>query len=258
MFERFVPVERNCSTCRYSSANTPNGASQCPAGRCLPVEGLQHWELDNLHGYVPSVVRHYCDASCRHNSANNNGVTCQCVCGTDMPNWEPQPPSTFRDEPNTSCELCVYSSTRRGVPCQHYLDRVCLIDNQHHKFERFVSGGQPRHAVCLTCHHNRDGGCMNRDNVTTIPMGCPHALAIRERYVAIRKDCKTCRYNWNGNGQHQRCHPIVGLCTSHSKWSPIITPTIVEGTPESRYDIPLGVEHGTQVEQLVSLPSIEE
>lgn len=128
---------RECRTCRYSSSNTSNGASQCPPGSCLSREGLQSW----------APIVHQCDASCRHNSENNKGVCCQLDCDRNFSHWEP-----FQDEPNTSCANCQHTPSRTGFDRCPFDDPLsqCLSGGQHRKFERHPARS------CDDCEHNYD------------------------------------------------------------------------------------------------------
>ena len=177
---------RNCTTCRYSHANTNSGDPECPPGSCLEREGFQSWE----------------------------------PCGTLPP---------FHDEPNTSCALCYHAPSRHaGHRVCPYNEPVnyCLIEGQHRSI--WDVNGHCEYDV-------RVGG--NR------PTSCPNV-------VGVVKTCENCKHNYDDNGSRHGCHPIVGTCSSsRDKWTLYDpNPFVVNGTPETRYDIPLGVEQMEMVQ----------
>jgi len=193
------PVQRNCTTCRYSHVNTNSGDPECPPGSCLEQEGFQSWE----------------------------------PCGTLPP---------FHDEPNTSCALCQHAPSRHaGHRVCPYNEPVnyCLIEGQHRKFVRFVETRDE----CRRCIWNVNGHCEYDVHVSGgRPDSCPNV-------VGVVKTCVNCKHNYDDNGSQHRCHPIVGLCSSNNKWALYDpNPLVVNGTPETRYDIPLGVEQMEMVQ----------
>ena len=96
---------------------------------------------------------------------------------------------------------------------------------------------------CTTCRFDVNGHCEYDVRVGgNRPDSCPNV-------VWVVKTCENCKHNYDDNGSRHGCYPIVGLCSSRNKWARYDpNPFIVNGTPATRYDIPLGVEQMEMVQ----------
>jgi hypothetical protein len=188
--------------------------------------------------YTPTVTRvvipdheeaatppRQCDASCRHSSANNDGVCCTRNCGHGLTMWEPLP---------ISCSHCRYSSEHYGR-CP--VGDECMRSPMYSLFVRWVPPAPDpvEERVCnATCRHSR-----SNNGGTPCVRSCQGAGNPGwEPYVAtdIRRECSTCRYSHRNtsNGASQ-CPP--GRCLSEEgqqNWEPIETPPLPnDPTPNS-------------------------
>jgi len=106
-----------------------------------------------------------------------------------------------------------------------------------------AQAGRRIDAECRRCIWDVNGHCEYDVRVGgNRPDSCPNV-------VGVVKTCENCKHNYDDNGSRHRCYPIVGLCSSRNKWARYDpNPFIVNGTPATRYDIPLGVEQMEMVQ----------
>ena len=160
--------------------------------------------------------------------------------------------------PEPRCADCVRASHRGNGLCTE--SNRCLVNNRHLRFERWVATPPRTHRDCDTCRYNSintrsrnsecpPGRCLEHEGLQLWAPNVNTPPVLVEPNPELR-DCSTCAHSEVYNRRPgYSCYNAVGACgNGNPKWAPRITTLVVNGRPESRYDIPVGVEQTGQLE----------